>query len=40
MELEGEEKAVAKAKQILDDYMSLVRDGHVISNADLNNFCV
>jgi phosphate starvation-inducible PhoH-like protein len=38
MDLEGEEKAVAKAKQILDDYMSLVRDGHVISNGDLNNF--
>ncbi len=38
MDLEGEEKAVTKAKQILDDFMNLVRDGHVISNGDLNNF--
>lgn len=38
LELEGEEKGVTKARQILDDYMALVRDGQVISNGDLNNF--
>jgi phosphate starvation-inducible PhoH-like protein len=38
LEIDGEEKSVNKARQILEDYLSLQKEGHVISNADLNNF--
>jgi phosphate starvation-inducible PhoH-like protein len=38
LELDGDEKGVTKAKQIFDDYMALVRDGHTIHSSDLNNF--
>lgn len=38
LELEGEEKAILKAKSILEDYMSLIAEGHTIAGADLNNF--
>lgn len=38
LEIEGDEKAVERARQIFEDYLSLQKEGHVISNADLNNF--
>ena len=36
LEIEGEEFAVARATAILNDYVTLVREGHVFSNGDLN----
>jgi phosphate starvation-inducible protein PhoH and related proteins len=38
LEIEGEETGVARAENILTDYVSLVREGHVFNNGDLNNF--
>jgi len=38
IELEGEDAAVARAAQILNDYAGLVREGHVFNNGDLNNY--
>lgn len=38
LEFEGDAKAVERARQILEDYISLVKEGHAISAADLNNF--
>src|SRR5258706_15556460 len=38
LEIEGEPANVARAENILTDYVSLVREGHVFNNGDLNNF--
>jgi len=38
LEIEGDEGAVARATGILDDYVALMRDGHVFNNGDLNSF--
>lgn len=37
LELEGEPEAVARATRILDDYFSLIQEGHVFNNGDLNS---
>jgi phosphate starvation-inducible PhoH-like protein len=38
LEIEGEEASVARAAQILNDYVALVREGHAFNNGDLNSF--
>ncbi len=38
LELEGEETSVARAAQILNDYVALVREGHTFNNGDLNSY--
>jgi phosphate starvation-inducible PhoH-like protein len=38
LELEGDEAAVARAAGILNDYVALVREGHVFNNGDLNSY--
>jgi len=36
--LDGEDEAVARAAQILDEYVALVEDGHVFANGDLHDY--
>ncbi len=38
LEIEGEPENVARAKNILEDYVALVREGHVFNNGDLNSY--
>jgi phosphate starvation-inducible PhoH-like protein len=38
LELEGDELQVRRAEQILGDYVSLVEQGHVFNNGDLNSY--
>ncbi len=38
LELEGEEPQVRRAERILDDYVSLVKEGHSFNNGDLNSY--
>src|SRR3984885_7509758 len=38
LELEGDEAGVAWAAQILNDYVTLVREGHTFNNGDLNSY--
>jgi phosphate starvation-inducible protein PhoH and related proteins len=38
LELEGEETQVRRAERILEDYVSLVQEGHVFNNGDLNSY--
>jgi phosphate starvation-inducible PhoH-like protein len=38
LEIEGNDDAVARASDILTDYVALMREGHVFNNGDLNNF--
>jgi len=38
LELEGEPEGVARANGILDDYFSLIREGQVFTNGDLNSY--
>lgn len=38
LEIEGEALNVARAERILDDYNTLVREGHVFGNGDLNSY--
>jgi phosphate starvation-inducible protein PhoH and related proteins len=38
LEIEGEDRSVERARAILEEYQTLVQEGHTISNADLNNF--
>ena len=38
LEIEGEDVGVARAADILSDYVALVREGHVFNNGDLNSF--
>jgi phosphate starvation-inducible PhoH-like protein len=38
LELEGDEASVLRATRILEDYVTLVQEGHVFNNGDLNSF--
>ena len=38
IEIQGDEANVSRAERILDDYVSLVREGHVFANGDLNSY--
>jgi phosphate starvation-inducible protein PhoH and related proteins len=38
IEIEGDEANVARAEQILEEYASLVQEGHVFNNGDLNSY--
>lgn len=38
LEIEGEEPQVRRAERILEDYVNLVKEGHVFSNGDLNSY--
>lgn len=38
LELEGEPNDVARAENILEEYVALVREGHVFNNGDLNSY--
>jgi phosphate starvation-inducible PhoH-like protein len=38
LEIEGEAQAVSRAETILEDYVALVREGHVFNNGDLNSY--
>src|SRR5579883_1646443 len=38
LEIEGEAESVSRAENILEDYNTLMREGHVFNNGDLNSF--
>ena len=38
LELEGEPNDVARAENVLEEYVALVREGHVFNNGDLNSY--
>jgi phosphate starvation-inducible PhoH-like protein len=38
LEIEGEPANVSRAECILEDYVALVREGHVFNNGDLNSY--
>lgn len=38
LEIEGEPDAVNRAEEILEEYVALVREGHVFNNGDLNSY--
>src|SRR6202051_3065838 len=38
LEIEGEPANVARAENILEDYVALIREGHVFNNGDLNSY--
>src|ERR1019366_1204263 len=38
LEIEGEPENVTRAANILEDYNTLVREGHVFNNGDLNSY--
>src|SRR5438874_1316716 len=38
IEIHGEEANVSRAERILEDYVSLVREGHIFTNGDLNSY--
>src|SRR5437867_5658699 len=38
IEIQGDESSVLRAERILEDYVSLVREGHVFTNGDLNSY--
>src|SRR6266403_5658285 len=38
IEIQGDEPNVSRAERILEDYVSLVREGHVFTNGDLNGY--
>jgi phosphate starvation-inducible PhoH-like protein len=38
LEIEGEPDAVSRAECILEEYVALVREGHVFNNGDLNSY--
>src|SRR5579871_6858384 len=38
LEIEGEPEAVSRAECILEEYVALVREGHVFNNGDLNSY--
>jgi phosphate starvation-inducible PhoH-like protein len=38
LEIEGEAGNVARAESLLEEYVSLVREGHVFNNGDLNSY--
>ena len=38
IEIQGDDANVQRAERILEDYASLVREGHIFSNGDLNSY--
>src|SRR5437867_251571 len=38
IEIQGDEANVLRAERILEDYVSLVREGHIFTNGDLNSY--
>jgi len=38
LELEGDTAGVARAENILEDYFTLIREGHLFNNGDLNSY--
>src|SRR5690242_10847089 len=38
LEIEGEPEAVSRTQNILEEYVTLVREGHVFNNGDLNSY--
>jgi len=38
LEIEGEEESVSRAENILEEYVALVREGHVFNNGDLHSY--
>jgi len=38
LEIEGEEADVARVENILEDYVALVKQGHALSNGDVNSY--
>src|SRR6267143_1052395 len=38
IEIQGEEPNVSRAERSLEDYASLVREGHIFTNGDLNSY--
>ena len=38
LEIEGEPANVSRAENILEDYVALLREGHVFNNGDLNSY--
>src|SRR5713101_2223974 len=38
LEIEGAPEDVARAENVLEDYVALVREGHVFNNGDLNSY--
>src|SRR5579875_3572815 len=38
LEIEGDESQVRRAERILEDYVELVKEGHVFNNGDLNSY--
>ncbi|HUI81751.1 MAG TPA: PhoH family protein [Bryobacteraceae bacterium] len=38
LEIEGDDPNVSRAENILEDYNTLLREGHVFNNGDLNSF--
>ena len=38
LEIEGEDADVSRAEGILEEYVALVREGHVFNNGDLNSY--
>src|SRR5947208_4094341 len=38
LEIEGDTANVARAESILEDYNTLIREGHVFNNGDLNSY--
>src|SRR2546425_1136923 len=38
IEIQGDEPNVSRAERILEDYVALVREGHVFTNGDLNSY--
>src|SRR4029077_9896210 len=38
LEVEGDAPNVSRAERILEDYNTLVREGHVFANGDLNSY--
>ena len=38
LEIEGDADAVSRAENILEEYVALVREGHVFNNGDLNSY--
>src|SRR2546428_1131956 len=38
IEIQGDEANVSRAERILEDYVALVREGHVFTNGDLNSY--
>src|SRR3954447_11906560 len=38
LELEGAPEDVTRAENVLEDYVTLVREGHVFNNGDLNGY--